>query len=54
MARLRRATFALMLSLLPATATVVGLVVLRQTPTVRDLAGIGLVVVAVAIHEVRR
>jgi inner membrane transporter RhtA len=54
MARLRRATFALMLSLLPATATAVGLVVLRQTPTVRDLAGIGLVVVAVAVHEVRR
>jgi inner membrane transporter RhtA len=54
MARLRRTTFALMLSLLPATATVVGLVVLDQTPTARDLAGIGLVVVAVAIHEMRR
>jgi inner membrane transporter RhtA len=51
MARLRRATFALMLSILPASATVIGLVVLGQTPTPRDLAGIGLVIVAVAIHQ---
>jgi len=53
MARVRRATFALMLSVLPASATVIGLVVLGQTPTPRDLAGIGLVVVAVAIHQPR-
>jgi inner membrane transporter RhtA len=53
MARLKRSAFALMLSLLPATATVVGLLVLHQTPTARDLVGIGLVVIAVAIHEVR-
>ena len=33
MARLARATYSLMVSLLPATATVVGLVVLGQTPT---------------------
>ncbi len=51
MARLPRATFALMLALLPATATVVGLVVLSQVPTARDLAGVGLVIVGVALHQ---
>ena len=51
MARLRRATFALMLALLPATATVVGLAVLGQVPTVADLAGIGLVIAGIALHR---
>jgi inner membrane transporter RhtA len=51
MARLPRATFALMLALLPATATVIGLIVLRQVPTGQDLAGIGLVIVGIAIHH---
>jgi inner membrane transporter RhtA len=51
MARLPRATFALMLALLPATATVVGLVVLSQVPTARDLVGVGLVIVGVAVHQ---
>ena len=51
MARLPRATFALMLALLPATATVIGLIVLHQVPTPRDIAGIGLVIVGVAIHH---
>jgi inner membrane transporter RhtA len=51
MARLPRATFALMLALLPATATVIGLVVLSQVPTPRDLAGIALVVAGVAVHR---
>ena len=54
MARLSRATFALMLALLPAAATVIGLVVLRQVPTMRDLAGIALVIVAVALQQDRR
>jgi inner membrane transporter RhtA len=53
MARLSRATYALMLSLLPATATVIGVVVLRQLPTPADLAGIALIVVAVAMHRER-
>jgi inner membrane transporter RhtA len=53
MARLRRSTFALMLSILPATATAIGLVVLAQRPTAADLAGIALVAVAVAVHEQR-
>jgi len=51
MARLPRATFALMLALLPATATVIGLVVLSQVPTARDLAGIALVIGGVAVHR---
>jgi inner membrane transporter RhtA len=53
MARLPRATFSLMLALLPAFAVVIGAVVLRQVPTVRDVAGITLVVLGVAIHRQR-
>ena len=48
MARLRRATYSLMVALLPATATVVGIVVLAQIPTPIELAGVALVVAAVA------
>lgn len=51
MARLPRATFALMLALLPAVATLVGAVVLSQIPSVRDLAGIALVIAGVALHR---
>lgn len=51
MSRLPRASFALMLSLLPATATAIGLLMLRQVPTPADLIGIGLVVAAVALHR---
>jgi inner membrane transporter RhtA len=51
MARLTRATYALMVSILPATATVVGVVVLRQVPTAIEIAGVALVVVAVAVHR---
>jgi inner membrane transporter RhtA len=53
MARLPRATYALMVALLPATATVVGLVVLGQVPTPPELAGVGLVVAGVALHRAR-
>jgi inner membrane transporter RhtA len=53
MTRLSRATYSLMISLLPATATVIGLVVLAQVPTVRQLVGVVLVVVAVGIHHDR-
>ena len=48
MARLPRATFALMLALLPAFATIIGLVVLSQVPTWPDLAGVALVIIGVA------
>ncbi|ALG11827.1 EamA family transporter [Kibdelosporangium phytohabitans] len=51
MARVRRTTFALMLSLLPAAATVIGLVVLHQLPTAADLAGVSLVILGVALHR---
>ena len=51
MARLPRASFALMLALLPATATVIGAVVLAQIPTLKDLLGIALVMAGVAIHK---
>jgi inner membrane transporter RhtA len=51
MARLPRATFALMLALLPMFAVVIGAIVLHQIPTAQDLAGIALVVAGVALHQ---
>ncbi|MGH3227059.1 MAG: EamA family transporter [Streptosporangiaceae bacterium] len=54
MARLSRATFSLMLALLPVFATVIGAIVLRQVPTIQDAAGITLVVLGVAIHQQER
>jgi inner membrane transporter RhtA len=51
MARLSRATFAFLLALLPATATAIGILVLRQIPSLPELAGIGLVILAVALHR---
>ena len=53
MARLPRATYSLMVSLLPATATVVGIVVLAQIPTAIELTGVVLVALAVAAHRER-
>jgi inner membrane transporter RhtA len=44
MARLPQATFALLLALLPATATLIGVLVLAQLPGPAELAGIGLVI----------
>ncbi|PBC03342.1 EamA family transporter [Mesorhizobium sp. WSM3860] len=51
MARLPRASFALMLSLLPLSATLIGVVVLRQVPSLTDCLGIALVVTGVATHK---
>ena len=51
MARLARATYALMVSILPATATVIGIVVLAQVPTWVEVAGIALVVAGVGLHR---
>ncbi len=51
MARLPRATFALLLSLLPASAAVIGIVVLRQIPTLVEITGILLVAGGVALHQ---
>ena len=51
MARLTRAAYSLMVSLLPATATIVGIVVLAQIPSWPEVVGVGLVVAAVAVHR---
>jgi inner membrane transporter RhtA len=51
MARLPRATFSLMLALLPMMGTIIGAIVLRQLPSGQDLLGIALVVVGVALHQ---
>jgi inner membrane transporter RhtA len=51
MTRLPRATYALFVALLPATATVIGVVVLRQLPSLTDLAGIALVMLGVGLHR---
>jgi inner membrane transporter RhtA len=51
MARMPRATYALLVSLLPATATVIGIVVLGQIPTWAEAAGVALVVGGVAVHR---
>jgi inner membrane transporter RhtA len=48
MARLPRATYALFVALLPATATAIGVIVLRQLPSLVDVAGIALVMIGVA------
>ncbi len=51
MRRLPRATFALLLALLPATATAIGFLVLCQVLTMADLLGIALVIGGVALHR---
>lgn len=43
------AKFALLLALLPVTAALIGVVVLRQVPTLGEVAGIALVVVALLL-----
>jgi inner membrane transporter RhtA len=53
MARLSRAAYSLMVSLLPATATVVGIVVLAQVPAPIEVVGVVLVVMAVALYRER-
>jgi inner membrane transporter RhtA len=51
MARLPRATYALFVSLLPAVATIIGVIVLAQLPSLVDVAGIALVMLGVAVHR---
>ena len=51
LARLPRPTYALMVSLLPATAVVIGIVVLAQLPTAAEVAGVALVIAGVAAHR---
>jgi inner membrane transporter RhtA len=49
--RVGQAGFAVLLALLPATATLVGLVALAQVPSLLEAAGIAAVVVAVALRS---
>ncbi len=51
MSRLPRSSFALLLALLPATATIIAAVVLAQIPTGQDILGIVLVMAGVAVHK---
>jgi inner membrane transporter RhtA len=53
MARLSRAAYSLLVALLPATATLVGLVVLGQVPSLAEGAGVALVAAGVALHRER-
>lgn len=51
MARLSRATFALLLALLPATASGIGVLVLGQVPTGAEAVGVLFVISGVAVHR---
>ncbi|WP_417331133.1 EamA family transporter [Halomonas cupida] len=51
MSRLPRASFALLLALLPASATIIAAIVLVQIPTLQDLLGIALVMLGIAVHR---
>jgi inner membrane transporter RhtA len=51
MAKLTRAAYALMVALLPATATAIGIVVLAQLPSWVEVTGVALVVAGVALHR---
>jgi inner membrane transporter RhtA len=51
MRKLARSTYALMVSLLPATATVIGIIVLAQVPSWIEVLGVCLVVAGVAVHR---
>jgi inner membrane transporter RhtA len=51
MARLPRATFALLLALLPAFATLIGIAVLRQIPAPAEIAGMVMIAAGVAVHQ---
>jgi inner membrane transporter RhtA len=51
MARMARSTYALMVALLPATATVIGIVVLAQLPSALEALGVALVICGVAVHR---
>ncbi|MEM8837655.1 MAG: EamA family transporter [Pseudomonadota bacterium] len=54
MSRLPRASFAFLLALLPATATIIGVIVLQQIPNALDVLGVLLVMTGVAIHKPSR
>lgn len=51
MSRLPRSSYAFLLALLPATATIIGVIVLRQIPSIVDVLGVLLVMIGVAVHK---
>lgn len=51
MERLARSTYALFISILPATAVVIGVVVLRQVPALIELAGVAFVILGGSISR---
>lgn len=51
MSKLPRSSFALLLALLPAMATLMGVVVLHQMPSSVDVIGVLLVMLGVAVHR---
>jgi inner membrane transporter RhtA len=51
MRKMARSSYALAVALLPATATVIGIVVLAQVPSRRDVLGVSLVGLAIALHR---
>ena len=51
MSQLPRSSFALLLALLPATAMIIGAIVLQQVPDAMDVIGVLLVMVGVAVHR---
>lgn len=51
MAQLTRSTYALSLALLPAIATLIAIVVLRQIPTLMDICGVVLVMLGVTLQQ---
>jgi inner membrane transporter RhtA len=51
MARIKRSTYPLLVALLPATATVVGFVVLAQVPSIVDALGVSLVIATVGLRR---
>ncbi len=51
MARMSRGTYSLMVSLLPAMATVIGIIVLSQLPSVPEVVGVLLVMIGVGVHR---
>jgi inner membrane transporter RhtA len=51
MSRLPRASFALLLALLPASATVIAAIVLQQIPSISDISGVAVVMTGVAVHR---
>ena len=51
LARLPRATYATMVALFPAFATIIGIIVLSQIPSPIEIAGVTFVIAGIALHR---